>query len=80
MLLFGSNSRKILKERLNFKDISDYLFAKELLKIAENLRNSDAVHLAFLIFDDYILQEEDFGLLDIFFQTGMMHMKISFLQ
>lgn len=58
---------KILKERLNFKDISDYLFAKELLKIAENLRNSDAVHLAFLIFDDYILQEEDFGLLDIFF-------------
>ena len=80
MLLFGSNSVKILKERLNFKDISDYLFAKELLKIAENLRNSDAVHLAFLIFDDYILQEEDFGLLDIFFQTGMMHMKISFLQ
>ncbi|MDO7436057.1 hypothetical protein Q5X41_04690 [Acinetobacter nosocomialis] len=58
---------KILKERLNFKDISDYLFAKELLTIAENLRNSDAVHLAFLIFDDYVLQEEDFGLLDIFF-------------
>ncbi|RZH12658.1 hypothetical protein [Acinetobacter pittii] len=57
----------ILKERLTFKDISHYLFAKELLKIAENIENSDAVHLAFLIFDEYELQEDDFGLLDIFF-------------
>lgn len=70
----------ILKGRLNFRDISDYLFAKELLNIAEKSKNSDAVHVAFLIFDEYELQEDDFGLLDIFFQIGMMLMKISFLQ
>lgn len=57
----------ILKGRLNFRDISDYLFAKEILNIAEKSKNSDAVHIAFLIFDEYELQEDDFGLLDIFF-------------
>ncbi|EKU39981.1 MULTISPECIES: hypothetical protein [Acinetobacter] len=57
----------ILKERLNFKALSQYLFAKELLKIAQNSKNSEAVHLAFLIFDEHKLQENDFGLLDIFF-------------
>lgn len=52
---------------LGLAELTNYLFAKKLLDIAEIYQNSDAVHLAFLIFDDYELKEEDFNILDIFF-------------
>ncbi|EHU1921695.1 hypothetical protein AXE41_RS01440 [Acinetobacter baumannii] len=63
----GKISIPILKERIGSKDIDEYSFAKQLLKIAKDLKNSDAIHVAFLIFDEYELKEEDFDLLDIFF-------------
>ncbi|ENW81671.1 hypothetical protein F909_01355 [Acinetobacter sp. ANC 3929] len=56
-----------LQKELGFDHIDIYDFAKELIRIAEYHKNSDAIHIAFLIFDDYELKEDDFNLLNIFF-------------
>jgi hypothetical protein len=56
-----------LKNKLGFEKINDYSFAKELINLAISFKNSDAVHIAFMIFDDYPLKEMDFSILEVFF-------------
>ncbi|WPO68376.1 hypothetical protein SDC64_05460 [Acinetobacter haemolyticus] len=63
----GEISISTLQKLLGFDQITIYDFSKELINIAIHSKNSDALHIAFCIFDEYVLEEKDFYLLEVFF-------------